>query len=267
MSPNDEPNNKRSIYYRVTGSAAYARIQPLVPKEWIPIGPYSPNNKENSSADHPIDFLWENAPRSQTKALRDTVCAYSHLPNGTSILDSKWVLARLLEGPHALETYCFKGCDFNQFARERFQTNCQREYMTDYPFPDLLLIDEEKALHETDAPTHPSRPNLWFIKDAQANGAGGLWMVGNHNWKSFLIGSESPTPLIQDHHYVAQVCCLFVCLFMFLSTSYSPTSMYTGICLATSLVRRPKVPRESIRATDKRRRSISPRVCLSARGQ
>jgi hypothetical protein len=55
------------------------------------------NNSNNNNA-VVLDFLWENAPRNETKHIRDYVKCYSHLPNG-SILDDKWALARLM-GQH-----------------------------------------------------------------------------------------------------------------------------------------------------------------------
>ena len=75
------------------------------------------------------DFIWENAPRHETKGWRDGVRCYSHLPNG-SLLDDKWALSRLFQPSHvkellehepngrtdqwgkdfaALESHCFRG--------------------------------------------------------------------------------------------------------------------------------------------------------------
>ncbi|EJK75028.1 hypothetical protein THAOC_03262 [Thalassiosira oceanica] len=83
-----------------------------------------------------VAFLWENAPRSSTRAIRDGVDVYSHLPNG-ALLDDKWALARLLgrpggkgegkeEGPRndddgdlaVLESHCFRGGGFTAFAEK-----------------------------------------------------------------------------------------------------------------------------------------------------
>ena len=75
-----------SVRYSVTGVVASDRISPLVPSDWI-------NTTE--SPEVVPDFLWENAPRRETKDYRDSVKVYSHLPNGTSVLDSKWALGRL----------------------------------------------------------------------------------------------------------------------------------------------------------------------------
>ena len=78
-------------------------------KRWIDLSPYAThadnnnesqddgnnNNNNNNNNAVVLDFLWENAPRSETKHGRDYVKCYSHLPNG-SILDDKWALARLM---------------------------------------------------------------------------------------------------------------------------------------------------------------------------
>ncbi|KAL7575677.1 hypothetical protein ACA910_011495 [Epithemia clementina (nom. ined.)] len=73
-----------------------------------------------------LEFLWENAPRKETKPYVDSALCYSHLPNGTQILDSKWVLAKLFSSPvnnnplvGTLETHCFRGAfGFLQFVRK-----------------------------------------------------------------------------------------------------------------------------------------------------
>ena len=59
------------------------------------------NDNQNTSTDRSQerrvpDFLWENTQSMKSKSYRDNVKAYSHLPNGISILDSKWVLGRVL---------------------------------------------------------------------------------------------------------------------------------------------------------------------------
>ena len=88
--------------YIITGRAAHGRVgnlfQKLLKEEeeehdlsLIDKSPYATtNNKINlndalscksaSSNDNDIVFLWENAPRSETKCIRDIVKCYSHLP-------------------------------------------------------------------------------------------------------------------------------------------------------------------------------------------
>ena len=44
--------------------------------------------------------------------------------------------------------------------------------------------------------------NWWVVKDAGANGAGGVWVVGEENAGSF--GNPETTPIVPSHKYVAQ---------------------------------------------------------------
>ena len=91
--------------YIITGRAAHGRVGTLFQKllneeeeehnlSLIDKSPYATNNNKNdapscnksaSSNDatndnNDIVFLWENAPRSETKSTRDIVKCYSHLP-------------------------------------------------------------------------------------------------------------------------------------------------------------------------------------------
>ena len=88
--------------YIITGRAAHGRVGTLFQKlllneeeehnlSLIDKSPYATTNNTindapscNKSAspndDNDIVFLWENAPRSETKSIRDIVKCYSHLP-------------------------------------------------------------------------------------------------------------------------------------------------------------------------------------------
>ena len=242
------------VSFSVTGVAAHSRFVPLVPKDWTNASPYHRNSNSNSNskshstsmntiksqtATDRIHFLWENAPRRETKAFRDHVQSYNHLPNGTDILDSKWALARLLahnqqpqEDPTknnpqlvTCETHCFRGkSGFAQFAHHvgLFEHNhCndddeeetrrttirrdQHERATDScSFPDLLHSDEDlqtQLASMSVQAAHPPRPNLWVIKDAGSNGAGGIWVVGPN---TTTTTTSALPPLVEGHKYVAQ---------------------------------------------------------------
>ena len=121
VDKNDPQLPMPSVRYSVSGVVAHDRIAPLVPPQWI--------NTTDSPTVGP-DFLWENAPRRESQQFRDTVSVYSHLPNGTSILDSKWVLGRLFAKRNndpllaTLETHCFRGV-------EGFQEFCERVKLLD----------------------------------------------------------------------------------------------------------------------------------------
>ncbi|KAK1738812.1 hypothetical protein QTG54_010128 [Skeletonema marinoi] len=133
--------------YRVTGRAAHLRVARLFEAlcddhtthdeqtRWIDTSPYAntaatPINNTNDTTDNnepEISFLWENAPRYETKSIRDAVQVYSHLPNGINVLDDKWALARLMpsncndndEALVTLESHCFRGSEgFVTFAKQ-----------------------------------------------------------------------------------------------------------------------------------------------------
>jgi selenocysteine lyase/cysteine desulfurase len=217
-------DNEQRTTFSVSGSAAYTRLLPLLPSTWEDNSPYNGKANNNThkqasikTSDDSIDFLWENAPRHETKAIRDAVKVYSHLPNGTNILDSKWVLARLLLGQAetannntesdsllaVLQSHCFKGrSGFEQLCGRLQLLNVEdnREPATEAPkFRDLVDSYDSGA---NKAYTVPQPPRLWVLKDAMSNGAGGIWVVGPENVAQFL--DASTTPLIENHSYVAQ---------------------------------------------------------------
>ena len=208
----------KDIRYEVSGCAAHKRLVPLLPPDWIDQSHYV----SAGGAGIAPDFLWENAPRSETRAYRDFVKCYSHLPNGTAVLDDKWALARLFSSTAAqvgegaadkqvsshlatLESHCFRGIT-------GFQTFCNRVKMmksededrtVDYvrQFPDLLVSnDTAPDVVVSSVPPPPS--NLWVVKDANSNGAGGIWIVGPQNASEFADSTR--TPLLEEHRYVAQ---------------------------------------------------------------
>ena len=185
-----------TISFSVTGCAAHSRISPLLPTDWEDVTSRTCNTMT------PPSLLWENAPRHETKDKRDGVRCYSHLPNGTDVLDSKWALARFMcrvpqHGALAtLETYCFRGRrGFDKFWKEHchcphFETT--QEYSS---LPDLVLDPQPTT-------AFPAPNNLWVIKDASSNGAGGIWVVGEENHSEFETTKLSP--LVDNHRYIAQ---------------------------------------------------------------
>lgn len=173
--------------FRITGSAARSRIAPLLPPHWT-----EANNNNNNNTTACVDFLWENAPRSVTQSFRDHVVCYSHLPNGTSILDSKWVLARLFQDAH-----CFIGiAGFQRFCEQQSSSlSTETTTTTTTQCRDLF-----PGYESTDISTDFSQ--WWVIKDASSNGAGGIWVVSPQN-RSFYQDPRT-SPLIDNHRYVAQ---------------------------------------------------------------
>jgi selenocysteine lyase/cysteine desulfurase len=165
--------------FQITGSAAKSRIAPLLPPNWV-------------EGDTNVDFLWENAPRAVTKSFRDNVACYSHLPNGTNILDSKWVLARLFQDAH-----CFTGlAGFQQFCRRQ---QCSSAVVDDESFPQRCP-DLFPGYESTEISTDFS--DWWVVKDASSNGAGGVWVVSPQN--RLFYQDARTSPFIENHRYVAQ---------------------------------------------------------------
>ena len=238
-----DQHNKDPIYFSVTGKAAHERIARLLPIEWVDVSPYAKqivsNNANTNAWEHEIlkdttipkiHFIWENAPRKETKEYRDKATVYSHLPNGISVLDDKWNLARLLK-PHndiqytmtnssqdnnidyieeidskfrALETHCFKGLDgYYSFYDRALKSNpCK--------MIDKEIKEDTQWLHDLDPNYKPILKtilvNTWVIKDAQANGNGGIWFdtLVDSSFPSLNHRAISPTIPFQDHRYVAQ---------------------------------------------------------------
>jgi selenocysteine lyase/cysteine desulfurase len=200
--------------YVVTGCAAHSRIGPLLPKDWVDTKAQEKQRGANA-APH---FLWENAPRHETKEYRDYVQCYSHLPNGLAVLDSKWALARLFTASgnakdaeeaaaSTLESHCFRGVSgFQQFCKKVGMFTDQAiaaPISVQGNFPDLLDDRSRDRAASADSTTYPPVPrNLWVVKDDMSNGAGGIWMVSPDNAASFA--EESPSSLSLEHRYVAQ---------------------------------------------------------------
>jgi len=259
-APPDLTSVGEMVTFSVSGRAAHGRIAPLLPPDWVDVGPYAirlPPSRSRSPPSASVDsdknndddpsrqssncdfivprFIWENAPRRETRPHRDGARAYSHLPNGTSVLDDKWALARLLPGRGTavengpcdgtaigdlapLESHCFRGPDgFRKFcnsvgmfaAESRVRSEEESAGAEVCRFPDLL--DWHPSSTQSPHPPPPPPPeNLWVVKDASSNGAGGIWVVDPSNAGSFLSKKSSPSCgaapplLIEGHRYVAQ---------------------------------------------------------------
>ena len=237
--------SERQFSFEATGSVAHTRIAPLLPRDWVDVTTTSSSSsnhlgeggssKEDESEQPATtttipDFLWENSQGLKSKPYRDQVKAYSHLPNGTNILDSKWVLGRVFSSHNdqqlnhqdekrndgadesssesssllaTLETHCFRGIDgFETFGNKVkiFDENdaaATSSSSKEVKYPDLLETEDDGNFKYPESPT-----NLWVLKDAMSNGAGGVWVVGPTNAQDFA--NADTTPLYDGHAYVAQ---------------------------------------------------------------
>ena len=165
-SPSTHP--VQPFTYFVSGSAARCRLEPLMAK--LP-GVFS--STMASVRDEGADFVWQNTPTRDARHLRARARVYSHLPNG-SMLDDKWALALLQRRMRCdmLETHCLPG-------RDAFLAWADRRYS-----------GSDNATGDDD--------DMWVLKDAQANGAGGIWVISRSNWRR--VGEQ----LHARHRYVAQ---------------------------------------------------------------
>lgn len=200
------------VTFEVTGCAARTRIAPLLPEDWLEHQGKKENQEGyNSTTTKAVPhFLWENAPRRDTKEYRDYVKCYSHLPNGLAVLDSKWALARLFAAPEGaaatLDSHCFRGsAGFGRFCDKvgMFRVNEEKEEdaSPQQRLPDIFDDDDNEQVG-----SYPPAPrNIWVVKDDMSNGAGGIWMVSPDNAAKFLATSNSSSsPLVEEHRYVAQ---------------------------------------------------------------
>eukprot|EP00814_Leptocylindrus_danicus_P000600 CAMPEP_0116003578 /NCGR_PEP_ID=MMETSP0321-20121206/130_1 /TAXON_ID=163516 /ORGANISM="Leptocylindrus danicus var. danicus, Strain B650" /LENGTH=918 /DNA_ID=CAMNT_0003471795 /DNA_START=19 /DNA_END=2776 /DNA_ORIENTATION=+ len=215
---------KEKVRDIITGTAAHARIAPLLPKEWEDCTPChadaTRSSRNKGGDDVPIDFIWENAPRSYTNNLRDFVKCYSHLPNSIRILDNKWALARLQQsgesirsnsrGQVCLESHCFRGASgFEEFAANLFASKLKSKDGDKDSSLISSTINVDQLFHQITSTLsfpkifHETYYTTWVIKDAASNGAGGIWIMSKNNFTNFLPLSND-SPLIENHKYVAQ---------------------------------------------------------------
>ena len=186
----------------------------------------------------PPDFLWENEyDRHSTRPYRNRVKCYSHLPNGR-LLDDKWALAKLFGfggvekqvGVGILPSHCFKGSrGFYDFALRvgllsevchsdtatlnctntptQLQESSERNHKQQSSFVELDAVCNYLQLEQQSAPPLdiPAQPaNIWVVKDAATNGAGGIWMISPNTVSSFYSHLLTHNNKQQQHRYVAQ---------------------------------------------------------------
>jgi len=257
-----------TIRYRVTGAAAHRRIVPLLPGDWIDASSSPSSNGDDDGGQQVFDFLWENAPRLETRPYRDRARCYSHLPNGTAVLDCKWALARLFderEGEDCgedcgdgdrrsvngkvrsssttsssssaisttavglLETHCFRG---RSGLRSLLATLWRKNEASDdgdncassgggssgggsddrrrrcvVAFADLKAASDDEVhtgvvVDDATRVVPRKNPNLWVVKDASSNGAGGIWVADAGRGR--YLANSPDSPLVEGHRYVAQ---------------------------------------------------------------
>jgi hypothetical protein len=163
-----------ALTHHITGPVANKRIIPLLQAQGI-------NLAEAMLGDSNVDFMWENTPSKERKSIRDGATVYSHLAQG-HILEDKWALALLQQKIPAgscplLESHCLRG-------RNSVVEWCSNRWS---------LEEDVDAVASDD---------LWVLKDAESNGAGGIWILSRNNWHK--LSAKEGEPLHEGHRYVAQ---------------------------------------------------------------
>ncbi|KAL7522290.1 hypothetical protein ACHAWX_006995, partial [Stephanocyclus meneghinianus] len=131
-----------------------------------------------------------------------------------------------------LESHCFRGSDFCTFVKrvgllpkndagDNVASQCSLSSNIDdteerrYQFEDLMRPFDANASDQTTAEPitnvvpPPTPSNLWVIKDAMSNGAGGIWIVDPSNISEFLDFDDdqeqyNTSILHPTHRYIAQ---------------------------------------------------------------
>jgi hypothetical protein len=154
--------------------------------------------------------VWENTPAKSTRALREAAAVHSHVAHCAAVLEDKWALALVQDlaqrdanspgrsreagsggdggksdGLGLLPTHCLRG-------KGAVAAWCARRWGSSDDGGD----DDE---------------DWWVLKDAEANGAGGVWVLSQHRWRALCgVASAEVTPvyprspLHEGHRYVAQ---------------------------------------------------------------
>jgi len=176
------------IHCHITGSVAKKRIMPLLQKRAgvenivevdVPslLRELSAPSRPNPSLTR-VDFCWENTPAKATRLLRAECGVFSHVANA-HIFEDKWALALLQDTvpPESdcplLATHCLRG-------RSAVVKWCARRW---------------------GGVGGDTGDDLWVLKDAESNGAGGIWVLSRHRWRDLcgVTNALSPTHTVRSN--------------------------------------------------------------------
>jgi len=187
--------------YKISGSSAHTRITPILRSiesaNNVKFVQCEGRSDVGGIEDGDVKFMWENTPTSYSKkkhlsSVPPTMSFYNHLPNHT-ILDSKFTLALLSSTIQTLgsscgvvdSSLCVNSSKVDDFIRDVYDTTRQ------------TTVEGRRG----------ERPNMWVIKDAETNGAGGIWILSSANYRTFLDPLTSPLKSSQsclNARYVVQ---------------------------------------------------------------
>ena len=135
-----------------------------------------------------VDFVWENTPGLSRKALREAATVYSHIAHAQAVLEDKWSLALIGDAALAsagdtfvglLPSHCFRG-------KAAVAAWCEVRWGGSSKGIGEGLSADCAGGGEEDG-------DLWVLKDAESNGAGGIWVLSRHRWRALCGVAPAPT--------------------------------------------------------------------------
>jgi hypothetical protein len=204
------------LSYHISGSVAKKRLVPLLQRRLRPHQLQEIDAATTSVAvaespaklAAPPSLVWENTLMKSTRALREAAVVHSHLAHCASILEDKWALALVQD--EAQRGASSKSNSANEDSCEikslgLLPTHCLRGK--------AAVVDwcVQRWGSCNDDHDHDYDDDLWVLKDAEANGAGGVWVLSQHRWRKLcgvaaegLANADLKSPLREGHRYIAQ---------------------------------------------------------------
>jgi len=200
------------LSYHISGSVAKKRLVPLLQRRLEPhqlqeidIATTPGSTFESPATSHARPCLvWENTLMKSTRALREAAVVHSHLAQCASILEDKWALALLQD---EAQRAAFSKVDTTREVSNEsnvlglLPTHCLRG----------KVAVAEWCVQRWGSSSDDDDDDLWVLKDAEANGAGGVWVLSRHRWRALCgiavngsASSDLRPPLHEGHRYIAQ---------------------------------------------------------------
>lgn len=236
MADTDTDTSGAVLTYHISGSVAKKRLVPLLQRRLAPhqlqeidvaaaVAAGAAGGSSAALAAARPGFVWENTPAKSTRALREAAAVHSHVAHCAAVLEDKWALALVQDqaqrdacpspsrdegdeggsggergGLGLLPTHCLRG-------KGAVAAWCAQRWGAS----DVHNSESNVSTSESNGSTSNGGggEDWWVLKDAEANGAGGVWVLSRHRWRA-LCGVDAATfatprsPLHQGHRYVAQ---------------------------------------------------------------
>ena len=211
----------RTLTYHITGESARVRILPLLHSLTSKLHPstkwcsFDPFTKSSSAVP---DFVWENNPTPSKLALKwldgsIRPKVFNHLPCPPRFYDSKATLSNLSDdilkfggGGGVLPSVCVSVTSTTSNTSNTSNTNStSNNNNTSNSNNSIDLTRDFKKLVKLD----DTQDNMFVVKDAGTNGAGGVWVVNETNLPTVIESltqspSPSPNPNMDEQSAIAQ---------------------------------------------------------------